>query len=570
MSDESSIADKSLARAGRILLKQLTQQQRTRLLLAVFMGVLATIAMIVQWYALAQLTHAIIIQHQPLTEQSLLILVVLLSLAVRSFLIRAQEHFSQLASLYAREDLREQILYSWRQTSALQHSQRSPGAAASQLIEDVEAMDGYFARFWPQQLLAVLTPILILIVVFYYNWLAALFLLVAAPLIPMFMVLVGMGAEGVNQRFFKQRQRLAGHFLDRVKHLTTLKLFNAEAAALREVNTRSQDYRLVVMKTLKLAFLSSAVLEFFTSVAIASIAIYIGFALFGSISWGPAVDITLFSGLFILLLAPEFFQPLRNLSQFYHDRAAAIAAASHIATTLHTDNNDQIADNASQKQNSPEHDSAKLILNELIIGYADGNPLQGPLNSELTTGQCLVINGPSGCGKTTLLHTLAGYLPPVSGELLLNGQMMGKTAIRYLPQKPWIINGSWADNLAVLAPEATEDEMQQALGLLGLKGLMSNRNNGLNSILNEHGEGLSGGQLQRLALARVLLSPAPLILLDEPTASLDTESRQYVLAALATLKSRCILVISSHDADVLALTDQPLRFDFQEAVKHAV
>ncbi|HAO25626.1 MAG TPA: thiol reductant ABC exporter subunit CydD, partial [Methylophaga sp.] len=135
----------------------------------------------------------------------------------------------------------------------------SPGAAASQLIEDVEAMDGYFARFWPQQLLAVLTPLLIVLIVFYYNWLAALFLLLAAPLIPLFMVLVGMGAESINQRFFNQRQRLAGHFLDRVKHLTTLKLFAAESAALHEVNLRSEDYRQVVMKTLKLAFLSSAV-----------------------------------------------------------------------------------------------------------------------------------------------------------------------------------------------------------------------------------------------------------------------------------------------------------------------
>lgn len=171
-----------------------------------------------------------------------------------------------------------------------------------------------------------------------------------------------------------------------------------------------------------------------------------------------------------------------------------------------------------------------------------------------------MINGPSGCGKTTLLHTLAGYLKPLSGKVLLNNQPMGKEAIRYLPQKPWIINGSWAENLAVLAPDATTKEMQKVLNQLGLESLIAYRNNDLGSQLNEHGEGLSGGQLQRLALARVLLSPAPLVLLDEPTASLDTESRQYVLAALAALKPRCILVISSHDADVLALADYQLKF----------
>ncbi|MDX1750022.1 MAG: thiol reductant ABC exporter subunit CydD [Methylophaga sp.] len=553
----------ALDKAGRLLLKQLTQKQRSRLLLAVFMGVLATIAMIVQWYALAQLTYDLIIQQQPFAEQSMLMMLIVLSLILRSVLIRAQEHYSQLASLHAREHLREQVLSGWRQTSALIHSQRSPGSAASQLIEDVESMDGYFARFWPQQLLSVLTPLLILIVVFYYNWLAALFLLVAAPLIPLFMMLIGWGAEAVNQRFFYQRQRLAGHFLDRVKHLTTLKLFAAENEALTEVEERSQDYRQVVMKTLKLAFLSSAVLEFFTSVAIASIAIYIGFALFGSISWGPAAEITLFSGLFILLLAPEFFQPIRNLSQFYHDRAAALAAASHIAT--HLPDGDTNLPTEDVFELTADDSSSTLIATNLGIGYQPGNVLQDPINLKLSRGQCLVINGPSGCGKTTLLHTLAGYLPPLSGKVLLNNQPMGKEAIRYLPQKPWIINGSWAENLTVLAPDATEKEMHKVLNQLGLESLISYRNNDLESQLNEHGEGLSGGQLQRLALARVLLSPAPLVLLDEPTASLDAESRQYVLAALLALKPQCILVISSHDADVLALADQQLTFARRES-----
>lgn len=553
----------ALNKAGRFLLKQLTQKQRSRLLLAVFMGVLATIAMIMQWYALAQLTYDLIIQQQPFAEQSMLILLIVVSLILRSVLIRAQEHYSQLASLHAREILREQVLNGWQQTSALIHSQRSPGAAASQLIEDVESMDGYFARFWPQQLLAVLTPLLILIVVFYYNWLAALFLLVAAPLIPLFMMLIGWGAEAVNQRFFYQRQRLAGHFLDRVKHLTTLKLFAAENEALTEVEERSQDYRQVVIKTLKLAFLSSAVLEFFTSVAIASIAIYIGFALFGSISWGPAADITLFSGLFILLLAPEFFQPLRNLSQFYHDRAAAMAAASHIASHLPDEDTNPPAEDVFEL--TADESSSTLIATNLGIGYQPGNVFQDPINLKLSRGQCLVINGPSGCGKTTLLHTLGGYLTPLSGKVLLNNQPMGKEAIRYLPQKPWIINGSWAENLTVLAPDATEKEMHKVLSQLGFESLISNRNNGLYSKLNEHGEGLSGGQLQRLALARVLLSPAPLVLLDEPTASLDAESRQYVLAALTALKPKGILVISSHDADVLALADHQLKFARRES-----
>ena len=564
MSIETPVTETVAANAGRLLLKQLIHQQQRRLWCSVGMGCLATLAMIVQWYALAKLVYSVIILQQPPGEQTVLLAVMVLALTLRSILLKIQDHYGQLASLGARENVRKQILADWLQLDALQHSQRSPAVAASQLIEDVEAMDGYFSRFWPQQILAVFTPLLIIIVVGYYNWLAALFLLIAAPLIPLFMVLVGLGAESVNQRFFKQRQRLAGHFLDRVKHLITLKLFAAETAALSEVQTRSQDYRQVVMKTLKLAFLSSAVLEFFTSVAIASIAIYIGFSLLGSISWGPAANITLLSGLFILLLAPEFFQPLRNLSQFYHDRAAALAAAAHIASELQHRPDKPVMPNVVSVEMTKQAIS-QLITRDLEIGYSDNNVLQQPLNQDLLTGQCLVISGPSGSGKTTFMHTLAGYLNPLSGQLLLNNRPVTDTAIRYLPQKPWIINGSWKDNLAVLAPQATTADMQRVLNRLGFSELIANRNNGLKSNVNEHGEGLSGGQCQRLALARVLLSPAQLVLLDEPTASLDAESRQYVLAALAALKAHCILVISSHDHDVLALADQHLHFDFPQA-----
>lgn len=559
---ENSIRQED-ANAGRHLLKQLTQQQQRRLNMAVLLGLLASIFMIVQWYALAKISYLIIIEKQPLTEQASWIAMLISSLVLRSVFIRGQEQASQQASLQARQALRHRILQSWQQTSALIHQQRSPGAAASQLMEDVEAMDGYFSRFWPQQMLAVMTPLLIVVVVCYYNWLAALFLVLAAPLIPLFMVLVGLGAESVSQRFFLQRQRLAGHFLDRVKHLTTLKLFAAQTAALNEVQQRSDDYRKVVMKTLKLAFLSSAVLEFFTSVAIATMAIYIGFALLGSISWGPAASITLFSGLFILLLAPEFFQPLRNLSQFYHDRAAALAAATQIDAHLANPFQEKHQPIESTDKSVTTSAQSRLLVSELRIGYPDAKALQGPLTFQLSTGQCLVITGPSGAGKTTLLHTLAGYLPPQQGTLALNGQPMANTPIRYLPQKPWIIDGTWAENLAVLAPEASRESMVRVLNQLGLDKLIINRNNGLDEKLNSHGEGVSGGQLQRLALARVLLSPAPVILLDEPTASLDAESRRYVIAALETLKPDCMLIISSHDHALIKLADQQL--DFHES-----
>ena len=249
-------------------------------------------------------------------------------------------------------------------------------------------MDSYFSRYWPQQNLAIISPILILSVIAWLDWLSALLLLISAPLIPLFMILVGMGAEKVNQKYSLIRQRLAGHFLDRVANLDYIKLLRSESAIYDEVKVNSEGYRTVVMKTLKLAFLSSTVLEFFTSVAIASLAIYIGFSLYGSIDWGPASELTLFSGLAILILAPEFFQPLRNLAAFYHDRATALGSANNLVLLLDSDECDEKSTTSKKYYNLSVPDSGSeqhiaVRLQNLVIGYNQKLPLPHTINIDI-------------------------------------------------------------------------------------------------------------------------------------------------------------------------------------------
>lgn len=545
------------------LLPKLVKTQQYWLVLAVVAGLLATAAMVGQWLALAMLVSQAITAKQPLLSLWPWASVFGLALLLRTVLLNGQDRLSQRASLQARALLRQWLLNAWAKRSAVVNMQQSPALLATQLLEDVESTDGYFSRFWPQQFLAILSPLLILLIVALLNWVAALILLISAPLIPLFMVLVGMGAKTLNTKFILQRQRLAGHFLDRVRHLTMLKLFGAERMLAEEVQQRSERYRMIVMKTLRVAFLSSAVLEFFASVAIASVAVYIGFALLGAISWGPADELTLFSALFILLLSPEFFQPLRNLSQFYHDRAAAQAAAASLSELIPHAETDIAAaasvecELASQPVPDVISDDT-LQVQQLTFGYH--RSLQPAVNFSLRRGQCLVLSGPSGTGKTTCLHTLAGLLPALSGQVQLLGQPVASTPVAYLPQRPWIIAGSWADNIRLLAPEATDGQIEQVLTILGLEPLIQSHPAGIYSLLSDHGDGLSGGQLQRLALARLLLCNAPLVLLDEPTASLDQQSRQLVLNALAELKPRVMLVIVSHDPDVQVFADQTLGF----------
>ena len=553
-------ASESAALTGKLFLKRYSKKQSFLLYAAVLSGTASTLLLLIQWVTFSYLAHSLFIEKAQLNDLYGSLIVLFTSLIGQPLFIRLQVNLSQKASVRIRNDIRLSILAKWRMSSPLVLKKHSAGASAAQWIEEVESMDSYFSRYWPQQNLAIISPILILSVIAWLDWLSALLLLISAPLIPLFMILVGMGAEKVNQKYSLIRQRLAGHFLDRVANLDYIKLLRSESAIYDEVKVNSEGYRTVVMKTLKLAFLSSTVLEFFTSVAIASLAIYIGFSLYGSIDWGPASSLTLFSGLAILILAPEFFQPLRNLAAFYHDRATALGSANNLVLLLDSDACDEKSTTSKKYYNLSVPDSGSeqhiaVRLQNLVIGYNQKLPLPHTINIDIQQAQMLSITGPSGAGKSTLLNTLAGYTAPIAGTMSIYPQA---APIAYLPQRGWIKNDTVFNNLKVLAPNATKEQMFDALRIVGLDKELLQKHTGLNTLIGEHGQGLSGGQIQRISIARVLLNPAPLILLDEPTSKLDRLSKKYIISALKILTKERILIVASHDPLLLNIADAHL------------
>jgi ATP-binding cassette, subfamily C, bacterial CydD len=553
-------ASESPALTGKLFLKRYSKKQSFLLYAAVLSGTASTLLLLIQWVTFSYLAHSLFIEKAQLNDFYSSYILLFGSLIGQPLFTRLQVHLSQKASVRIRNDIRLSILAKWRMSSPLELKKHSAGASAAQWVEEVESMDSYFSRYWPQQNLAIISPILILSVIAWLDWLSALLLLISAPLIPLFMILVGMGAEKVNQKYSLIRQRLAGHFLDRVANLDYIKLLRSENAIYDEVKVNSEGYRTVVMKTLKLAFLSSTVLEFFTSVAIASLAIYIGFSLYGSIDWGPASSLTLFSGLAILILAPEFFQPLRNLAAFYHDRATALGSANNLVLLLDSDACDEksTTSNKYYKLSASDSDSEQHIavrLQNLVIGYNQKLPLPHTINIDIQQAQMLSITGPSGAGKSTLLNTLAGYTAPIAGTMSIYPQA---APIAYLPQRGWIKNDTVFNNLKALAPNATKEQMFDALRIVGLDKELLQKHTGLNTLIGEHGQGLSGGQIQRISIARVLLNPAPLILLDEPTSKLDRLSKKYIISALKILKKERILIVASHDPLLLNIADAHL------------
>ncbi|MBY5268518.1 thiol reductant ABC exporter subunit CydD [Spiribacter salinus] len=531
--------------------------------LAALYGVLEGLLIIAQAGLIAWLVHQVIMREQMLASLAmpagLLFLVVLLRPVFQ--ILRARTAIAAAATVQGR--VRERLLGRAEALGPTGLATRDTGELASQLTDQVNALEGYYARYLPQMTVATLVPLAIVIAAFTQDWIAAGFLLLSAPLIPLFMALVGMGAERLNRDQFEALGRLSGQFLDRVRGLTTLQLFGRIPGATRGIIAGSDEYRERSMRVLRVAFLSSAVLEFFASVAIAVVAIYVGFGLLGYIEYGPASALTLFSGLFVLLLAPEFFQPLRTLAQHYHDRATALGAAELLADF---ESEDVAVSNATQ---TLAHNAPTLTAESVELARPGrGTVLRVP-SLTATAGERVLIEGPSGSGKTTLLLALPGMLQPSTGHIV---RALPDTRIGWLGAPAFLASASLRENIGLGDPTAEAPAIEAAARRAGVSDFADQLPDGLDTHVGERGLGLSGGQAQRVALARAFVSPASLILLDEPTAALDAETETFVIRGLAELAAEGrIILIASHDTALRSIAERRyvIRDGVLERVTHA-
>ncbi|WP_051207551.1 thiol reductant ABC exporter subunit CydD [Saccharospirillum impatiens] len=546
---------------AKALLSELTTPVKGLIRLSALAGTIAGVGGILLWVGVASAVNAVVIRGEPVHAG--------FALAIAGLLLRSsgtwvQAHFGSIASLRARQSLRQRLLNHWATTSPLALKSVSPAARASHLLDHTDALDGYIARFLPQMSITLAAPALIVALVATLNWVAALLLLISAPLIPLFMALVGMGAEAINRQHWLTISRLSDQFLDRIRGLTTLQLFDAVDTAKTGLAQTSDDYRRLTLRTLRIAFLSSAVLEFFASVAIAMLAIYTGFGLLGYLNWGPAANLDLYSGLLILLLAPDFFQPWRTLAQHYHDRAAAIGAADELAREIDNGLENRQTTTGDHAHPIPAHaqavkseqSHAMVSMQNIDLAFEGRGPVVRNVSFNIQHPSWTVITGESGSGKTSLLNMLAGFLPPDAGTVELLGQPPGQEPVLWLGQLPWLLSGSWRDNLQWLAPGASDDQMLAALHRVELDTLVRQTHDGLDAPIGEMGYGLSGGQAQRLALARAFLSDAQILLLDEPTAALDPRSARIVLTQIRSLiTEQRTVIMASHDPQSLTAAD---------------
>ncbi|MFE3378604.1 thiol reductant ABC exporter subunit CydD [Streptomyces anulatus] len=423
------------------------------------------------------------------------------------------------------------------------------GSLVALATRGIDALDDYFARYLPQLGLAVVVPVAVLARIVTEDWVSAAIIVVTLPLIPLFMILIGWATQSRMDRQWQLLSRLSGHFLDVVAGLPTLKVFGRAKAQAESIRTITSDYRRATLRTLRIAFLSSFALELLATLSVALVAVTIGMRLVHG-------ELDLYTGLVVLILAPEAYLPIRQVGAQYHAAAEGLSAAEEIFTVLETE------PRASGTEDVP--DTLRLELAGVTVRHEGrAEPSLDSASLTVEPGETVALVGPSGVGKSTLLNVLLGFAVPDEGHVRVGGRDLGdldlerwRSRIAWVPQRPHLFADTIAENVRLARPDADDEAVLTALRDAGAYDFVAALPDGVRTALGEDGAGLSAGQRQRLALARAFLADRPLLLLDEPTASLDGESEAGIVDAVRRLAAGRTVLLVVHRPALLAVADR--------------
>jgi len=514
--------------------------------------------LIVQAAAIAWLIQSIVVERVAIVQVIPVFGLLALTLLLRSLLGGLAQSAAGDVADTAKLALRRQAYQRLMERGPLWLRRQRTGELGEVLLAHGDAIEGYYAGFQPVRVEVMVVPLLILAAVAYVDWVVALIFLFTAPLVPFFMMLVGWGAEAAGRAQLGELARMSGHFADRIKGLGLLRLYGRGEAELKGIELAAEGVRERTMKVLRIAFLSSTTLEFFASVSVAMVALYLGLSYLGMMSLHAAVP-TLGTGMFCLLLAPEFYAPLRRLAAHYHDRANALAAASEVERLLADDGHMAIVMEPGSNPVSaePVQRHAPLLQVQSIDLRPQGarHDVVTDFSLDISQGQRLALVGPSGSGKSTLLEALAGWLPARQGRIITRDGVR----IAYAGQRPYLFHGSIADNLRLADPAVSDARLRAVAEVAQVMRFAQHLPQGLDTVIGERGFGLSGGEARRIGLARLLLRDPDLFLLDEPTAFLDPQTELDLLQALASHTRGRTVLMATHSEIAMRWADKVIR-----------
>lgn len=430
------------------------------------------------------------------------------------------------------------------------------GAFMSAVVDEVEALDGYVARFLPARKAGAIAPLLILAATAVASPIAACILVTTLIPFVVAMILAGGAAADQSRRQFVALARLTSHFADRVRALPIILAFRGEERETEEIGRAAEDLATRTMRVLRVAFLSSGSLEFFAALSVALVAVYCGFNLLHLLPFSVPEQLDIGGAFFVLALAPEFYAPMRRLAAAYHDKQAAETAADRLAIlpVVH----------AAAAVPIPAG-LVDIVFDRVTIRYpGEARPAVSDVSFAAPAGRIVALLGPSGSGKSSLLHLLLGLAPlgggavRVAGVPLAPGGSLAALA-SWAGQHPLIVAGTIRDTLTLAHPAATAWEIDEVVRRAGLAPMLRARPGGLDGPIDARGGGLSGGERRRIALARALLKPAPILMLDEPTAHLDSEAESALIATIAVACRGRTTLIATHSERLAAIADHIIR-----------
>jgi ATP-binding cassette subfamily C protein CydD len=539
------------------------RSSRTYLAATVGLGVVLAVLIVAQATLLAHGITAVFLHGAGLPELTPTLGWLAAVTAGRATAAWAQELAAVRSSAAVKSELRGRLLA----RLATPGPGRDTGAAVALVTRGLDALDAYFARYLPQLVLAALVPAVVLTRLLPADLTATLTIALTLPLIPVFMALVGLRTEAANRRQFRLLSRLSHHFLDVVAGLPTLKVFGRARAQATTIRLVSDEQRRLTMRTLRIAFLSSLVLELLATLSVALVAVGIGLRL---------VDgrLDLATALLVLILAPEAYLPLRQVGANYHASAEGLAAAEEAFAIL---------DPPATPAGTGAAPSGPIVFSDVLVRRRDRDALR--LSCTIAPGEIVALTGPSGCGKSTALHVLLGFAPPDGGRVTVGGVDLAtvdpaawRQRIAWVPQRPHLFAGTIRDNIALgrepvaLPPPPTAfttcftaapgaagsapEDVTAAARAAGADGFIAALPAGYDTVLGDDGAGLSAGQRQRIALARAFLRDTPIVLLDEPTANLDADTAAGVMTAIRRLARGRTVILAAHRPELIALADR--------------
>ncbi|MFI0015593.1 thiol reductant ABC exporter subunit CydD [Streptomyces griseus] len=453
------------------------------------------------------------------------------------------------ASAAVKSELRGRLLERAARLGPDWLSGQRTGSLVALATRGIDALDDYFARYLPQLGLAVVVPVAVLARIVTEDWVSAAIIVVTLPLIPLFMILIGWATQSRMDRQWQLLSRLSGHFLDVVAGLPTLKVFGRAKAQAASIRTITSDYRRATLRTLRIAFLSSFALELLATLSVALVAVTIGMRLVHG-------ELDLYTGLVVLILAPEAYLPIRQVGAQYHAAAEGLSAAEEIFAVLETE------PRAPGTEDVP--DTLRLELAEVTVRHEGrAEPSLDAASLTVEPGETVALVGPSGVGKSTLLNVVLGFAVPDEGRVRVGGRDLAeldlerwRSRIAWVPQRPYLFADTIAENVRLARPDADDEAVLAALRDAGAYDFVAALPDGPRTPLGEDGAGLSAGQRQRLALARAFLADRPVLLLDEPTASLDGESEAGIVDAVRRLATGRTVLLVVHRPALLAVADR--------------